>query len=115
MGLLELLRAEKERIQRKISETITGYEKAIKLFQEAGFVSFQALSGEIAARFHYKIGNFSLGNHYIRLAIDFYSEWGASAKVADLKNRFAKRFNPSFSNETNQKKFTTKIRIWIRK
>ncbi|MDI7229236.1 SpoIIE family protein phosphatase [Leptospira santarosai] len=104
MGLLELLRAEKERIQRKISETITGYEKAIKLFQEAGFVSFQALSGEIAARFHYKIGNFSLGNHYIRLAIDFYSEWGASAKVADLKNRFAKRFNPSFSNETNQKK-----------
>ncbi|WP_078125790.1 trifunctional serine/threonine-protein kinase/ATP-binding protein/SpoIIE family protein phosphatase [Leptospira alexanderi] len=104
MGLLELLHAERERVRRKISEAITSYEKAIKLFQEAGFVSFQALSSEIAARFHYKIGNFSLGNHYIQLAINFYSEWGASAKVVDLKNRFAKRLNLTFSHETTQKK-----------
>ncbi|WP_061221212.1 trifunctional serine/threonine-protein kinase/ATP-binding protein/SpoIIE family protein phosphatase [Leptospira borgpetersenii] len=104
MGLLELLHAERERVRKKTSEAITGYEKAIKLFQEAGFVSFQALSSEIAAGFHYKIGNFSLGNHYIRLAINFYSEWGASAKVIDLKNRFAKRLNPTFYHETTQKK-----------
>ncbi|TGM97832.1 trifunctional serine/threonine-protein kinase/ATP-binding protein/SpoIIE family protein phosphatase [Leptospira yasudae] len=104
MGLLELLRAEEERIKGKVAETIAGYEKAIKLFQESGFVSFQALSCEIAAKFHYKIGNFSLGNHYIQQAIDFYSRWGASVKTEELENRFANRLNLSLSPEAMGRK-----------
>lgn len=104
MGLLELLLGEKERVKGKISETIAGYEKAIKLFQESGFVAFQALSCEIAAKFHYKIGNFSLGNHYIQNSIDFYSRWGASVKVAELENRFSNRLNLSLSPEAMGRK-----------
>ncbi|EMJ95399.1 trifunctional serine/threonine-protein kinase/ATP-binding protein/SpoIIE family protein phosphatase [Leptospira alstonii] len=105
MGLLQLLRAERERVRGKISETIIGYEKAIKLLQGSGFVSFQALSNEIASEFHSKIGNLSLQNHYMGRAIDLYSRWGASAKVADLKGRFSNRPDFSLSIETKKKGF----------
>ncbi|TGM60124.1 trifunctional serine/threonine-protein kinase/ATP-binding protein/SpoIIE family protein phosphatase [Leptospira adleri] len=99
MGHLELLRAERDRNRGKVGETISGYERAIKLFQESGFLSFQALSCEIAAKFHYKNGNFSLGNHYIQHSIDLYSRWGAATKVDDLENRFSNRLDLSLSPE----------------
>ncbi|XDD49703.1 SpoIIE family protein phosphatase [Leptospira sp. WS92.C1] len=99
MGHLELLKAEKNRTKGNTGATIAGYEKAIKLFQESGFVSFQALACEIAAKFHYKLGNFSLGNHYIQHSIDLYARWGASTKVTELENRFSNQINLSISPE----------------
>ncbi|EMO66572.1 stage II sporulation protein E [Leptospira kirschneri str. 200803703] len=104
MGLLELLNAEKKRIRGKVYDTIVGYERAIKLFQESGFISFQALSSEMAAVFHYKLGNFSLGNHYLGYAINLYSKWGALSKVSDLKSRFSNRLHLCFLNENGEKK-----------
>ncbi|EKR52845.1 trifunctional serine/threonine-protein kinase/ATP-binding protein/SpoIIE family protein phosphatase [Leptospira interrogans] len=104
MGLLELLSAEKKRIRGKVYDTIVGYERAIKLFQESGFISFQALSSEMAAEFHYKIGNFSLGNHYLGYAINLYSKWGALSKVSDLKSRFSNQPQLCFLNENDLNK-----------
>ncbi|EMO41279.1 stage II sporulation protein E [Leptospira noguchii serovar Autumnalis str. ZUN142] len=104
MGLLELLSAEKKRTRGKIYDTIVGYERAIKLFQESGFISFQALSSEMAAEFHYQVGNFSLGNHYLGYAINLYSKWGALSKVSDLKSRFSSRLHLCFLNESFEKK-----------
>nr|PJZ92700.1 serine/threonine protein kinase [Leptospira ellisii] len=104
MGHLELLKAEKSRIKGDVGATIAGYEKAMKLFQESGFQSFQALACEIAAKYHYKSGNFSLGNYYVENSIDLYSSWGASVKVAELENRFADRLDQSALPETNGRK-----------
>ncbi|EMP06312.1 stage II sporulation protein E [Leptospira interrogans serovar Pyrogenes str. 200701872] len=95
---------QKKRIRGKVYDTIVGYERAIKLFQESGFISFQALSSEMAAEFHYKIGNFSLGNHYLGYAINLYSKWGALSKVSDLKSRFSNQPQLCFLNENDLNK-----------
>ncbi|EMG11627.1 hypothetical protein LEP1GSC151_0794, partial [Leptospira interrogans serovar Grippotyphosa str. LT2186] len=58
----------------------------------------------MAAEFHYKIGNFSLGNHYLGYAINLYSKWGALSKVSDLKSRFSNQPQLCFLNENDLNK-----------
>jgi predicted ATPase/serine phosphatase RsbU (regulator of sigma subunit) len=64
------------------------YEQAIKLAREAGFVQYEALASERAARFHLRRGRVTVAKAYMRDALYGYQQWGAKTKAADLTARY---------------------------
>lgn len=61
------------------------YEDAIRAARANGFVHWQAIANELAARFHRARGFDTISNAYFRDALDCYARWGAEAKVRDLE------------------------------
>lgn len=61
------------------------YEDAIRAARANGFVHWQAIANELAARFHRVRGFETIANAYVRDAVDCYTRWGADAKVRDIE------------------------------
>ena len=63
------------------------YEAAIRSARDSGFVHWEALASELAARFHQERGFETIAGAYLRAAHNGYLRWGADAKVRQLEQR----------------------------
>jgi predicted ATPase len=84
--MLSLLQAEK-------TPSKEGYDNAIRVCARSGLPNFAGMANESAARYFLdtsadKGGDEEDGNYYMSRAISLYNDWGASAKVALLKQDF---------------------------
>jgi predicted ATPase/signal transduction histidine kinase len=64
------------------------YEEAIRSARESGFVHWEGIAGELAARFYRERGFETPANAYLREALRCYVRWGAEVKVRQLEQRY---------------------------
>src|SRR5712675_535768 len=64
------------------------YEQAIQSAHENGFVQYEALAHELAARYYLARGFETIGHTYLRNARNCYDRWGALGKVRQLDERY---------------------------
>jgi predicted ATPase/serine phosphatase RsbU (regulator of sigma subunit) len=60
------------------------YEQATKLAREAGFIQYEALANELAAKFHLRRNRTTAARAYMREAFYGYRQWGAKSKTATM-------------------------------
>ncbi|MBL4578258.1 MAG: AAA family ATPase, partial [Flavobacteriales bacterium] len=83
-----LVEAERCRVLGKTEKAGKHYEQAIALANKHGYINEEALGYELAAKFYIGLEQIQLGRYYLQDALDCYTEWGAQAKVDDLKTRY---------------------------
>jgi predicted ATPase/signal transduction histidine kinase len=79
-----LVSAEIARIERRDSDAMHLYEDAIRSASEHGFIQYQAIANELAARFYAERGFETIANTYRGNARSCYVSWGADGKVRQL-------------------------------
>jgi PAS domain S-box-containing protein len=86
-GTLEhaLVSAEIARLDGRDADAMPPYEDAIRLAHANGFVQYEGLAYEVAARFHAARGYERFAHAYRRNARDCYRRWGAEGKVRQLE------------------------------
>ena len=87
---LHLLEAELASFEGKKKKAISHYRDAIAKAEKNGFLQDQALSNELASLYFDSIGDATQRSVHWENAFRFYSEWGATAKVEQLRNRTAR-------------------------
>jgi predicted ATPase/transcriptional regulator with GAF, ATPase, and Fis domain len=83
-----LLRAERARIDHSELDAIDAYEQAISGARAFSSVQHGALANELYSRFWRARGSEGVANHFLREAAQLYSQWGATAKVRALEDRW---------------------------
>ena len=73
----------------KKDKAVSHYRDAVDKAQKNGFLQDQALSNELASLYFDSIGDTAQERVHRENAIRCYSEWGATAKVKQLRNRTA--------------------------
>ena len=84
---LHLLEAELASFEGKEKKAISLYRDAIDTAEKNGFQQDQALSNELASLYFDSIGDAEQKSIHWENAIRCYSEWGATAKVEQLRKR----------------------------
>jgi predicted ATPase/class 3 adenylate cyclase/GAF domain-containing protein len=84
---LQLMDAEAAGLRGRVAEAAQLYSAAIAAAREGGFLRYQALANERAARFFVSSGLHDVAAVYIKEARRLYARWGASAKVRSLDER----------------------------
>ena len=87
---LDLLIAEMAWCMGKEEKARKHYDLAIKGAENGEFLNEEALSLERAGFYYLSEGQDFIAENYLRKAYQTYKEWGAAAKVEDLKKRFPK-------------------------
>ncbi len=82
-----LVEAERLRALRKDSEAPDAYDRAIRYAQENRYIQDQALANELCGEFHIGRGRTATGAVFLQEAVRCYVEWGAMAKVRELRQR----------------------------
>jgi len=90
---LLIIKAELQRIDGSIEETMNLYDSAIDSAKEFGFFHNEAFACELAARYFFSLNKERVGNAYIYESYQAYSKWGATAKVADLESKYPQLLN----------------------
>ena len=83
-----LVAAEIARIDGRELEAERRYEEAIGSARDNGFVQYEALGNELAARFHLGRGFETIARAYLRQARSCYARWGADGKVKQLDEAY---------------------------
>ncbi|MDC0713179.1 AAA family ATPase [Stigmatella sp. ncwal1] len=83
-----LLQAEWARLSGQDLEAMSLYDEAVKAAGESGYLHIEALSNELAGRFHLHGGRTRVAQSYLREARYAYARWGATALVAELEARY---------------------------
>lgn len=83
-----LVAAELARLEQRLEEAETLYEKAIHAARESGFIHLEGLAYETAARHYLSRGLDKFGATYLREARQCYERWGADGKVAQLDQKY---------------------------
>jgi predicted ATPase len=87
-GCAALVSAEVARIEGRMVEAESFYEKAIRSARANGFVHNEAVSYEVAARFYAARGFHTFAHAYLHEARYCYQRWGADGKVAQLDHLY---------------------------
>lgn len=64
------------------------YEQSMAIASEQGFVHEQAIAAELCGEMHFEAGKYTLADPYLKKARDLYQQWGATAKVTDIEERY---------------------------
>jgi PAS domain S-box-containing protein len=83
-----LVSAELARIEGRGEDAMRLYEEAVQSAHDNGFVQYEGLAHEVAARFYATRGVESIAVNYLRNARHCYLLWGALGKVRDLDQRY---------------------------
>ncbi len=83
-----LVEAEWYRVEGRVVEAIDAYDEAIAQATSNGFHNDAALANERAAEFWLARNKIEVATAYARVARYEYERWGATAKVADLDDRY---------------------------
>jgi PAS domain S-box-containing protein len=81
---LSLVDAEMARIEQRELDAEHLYEEAMQLAHANGFIQYEALANELAARFYLGRGFKTIAYTYLRNARNCYDRWGALGKVRQL-------------------------------
>ena len=84
---LHLLEAELASLKGNKRKAISHYGLAIETAEKNGFLQDQALSNELASLYYDSIGDKAQKSIHRENAIRCYSEWGATAKVEQLRSQ----------------------------
>ncbi len=85
---VDLLEAEKCRILGKNYEAGDWYDRAIAGAKENEFLQEEALANELAAKFYLNWDKEKIATSYMQEAYYCYAKWGATAKIAHLKQNY---------------------------
>jgi len=85
----DLMAAERARLEGHHEEAFTLYGQAIATAAAQGFLQDEALANELFALFLHERGQEAVAALLLAQARHLYSNWGATAKVADLEERHA--------------------------
>jgi predicted ATPase/class 3 adenylate cyclase len=91
----DLCRAEYARVSGQDSVARLAYDRAISGATEGEFIHEQALAFELAGRYYAETGRPVLTEFHLKAAYNAYREWGATAKLRDLAERFPKYLSQS--------------------
>ncbi|HEY5756402.1 MAG TPA: ATP-binding protein, partial [Steroidobacter sp.] len=80
--------AELARVEGRVLDAETLYEKALRAAHTNGFVHHEAFCNELAGRFYLARGLDKVGLTYLRDARYCYQRWGADGKVRQLEQQF---------------------------
>jgi predicted ATPase/GAF domain-containing protein/HPt (histidine-containing phosphotransfer) domain-containing protein len=86
----ELLRAEALAVRGESTEAADAYERAIVRAEAAPALHHLALACERAGRFHHRQGRDHSAKSFLLEACSHYERWGATRKVAQLREQFPK-------------------------
>ncbi|WP_437730421.1 trifunctional serine/threonine-protein kinase/ATP-binding protein/sensor histidine kinase [Sorangium sp. So ce1335] len=86
---LLLISAEHARVSGDDATAMDLYEEAMQAAHESEFLHHEALANELAARFHLARGRRKIARVYMADALHGYARWGAEAKVAQLREKYA--------------------------
>ena len=87
----QLVEAERARVQGRVADAASLFERAIKGARENWFWNDEALGNELAGRFHLETGREMHARLYMEEAHAKYSEWGALAKVRQLEEAYPRQ------------------------
>jgi PAS domain S-box-containing protein len=79
-----LVSAEIARLEQRDADAMRLYEQAIQSAHEHGFVHYEGLAHEVAAKFYAARGFQTIAHAYLRNARYGYLRWGAAGKVRQL-------------------------------
>lgn len=85
---LELVEAERARLQGRVAQAIGHYEQAISLARQNGYLQEEAMANELAAYFYLNRGSERVGRSYLLDARYGYLRWGALAKVNAMEAQY---------------------------
>jgi predicted ATPase/signal transduction histidine kinase len=91
---LDLMEAEKARIEGRNWDSVSSYIKAVKGAAENGFVNDEALANELFAGFWKQKGYAEQAAFHARKAQALYARWGAEAKAASLEASIERGADP---------------------
>ena len=83
---LHLLEAELARLEGKNAKAKANYKSAITVACENGFIQDVALSHEYASSYYGSIGDEENEEYHMEQCKEYYSQWGATAKIEKLTN-----------------------------
>ena len=112
----KLVEAEWMRITRKKRQAEELYEKAIQAACDNGYKQNEAIACELAAKFYFKEGKVRVAKAYMSDALRLYSEWGASAKVREMKEHYPDLLDEVLTkvkSTENNTEAVLKNTIWI--
>ncbi|MEM9806070.1 MAG: AAA family ATPase [Cyanobacteria bacterium P01_D01_bin.56] len=89
-----LVQAEKARLQGQVAVAIDCYDQSIAQAYGQGYNYESALANELAAKFYLDWGKEKVAASYMQDAYYGYFRWGATAKLADLENRYPQLLRP---------------------
>src|SRR6201987_3171447 len=98
-----LVNAEIARIEGRLPDAESLYEKAIQSAREHGFIQNEAIAHEVAARFYSARGFGTIANAYLRNARYCYLLWGALGKVRQIDQSYP----PLFEERTSSSPIAT--------
>ncbi len=88
-GKALLLLAETERAGKNYTSAQILYDQAIQLLEASHLIHLQGLANELAAGAAQNSNRLDEAARYVKAAVQCYTDWGASAKVNQLNQRFA--------------------------
>ncbi|THH39245.1 adenylate/guanylate cyclase domain-containing protein [Neolewinella litorea] len=84
----ELMEAERQRVLGNFNLARLAYDRAIAEANRQQYVHEAALAYELAGRAYLEQGMEQLAGFFFKSAFSAYREWGAEAKLADLRNHY---------------------------
>lgn len=84
-----LIAAEIARIEGQYLKAIELYDRAIESAKANEYIQDEAIANELAAKFYLERNRLKIAKIYLIDACYAYSQWGATAKVTDLENRYS--------------------------
>jgi predicted ATPase/DNA-binding CsgD family transcriptional regulator/GAF domain-containing protein len=83
-----LAAAEMARLRNKNEEAMRLYDHAVAFARNYGYLQYEALANELAARFYLALAGTKIAGMYMREACRTYRRWGAHAKVKQLEEQY---------------------------
>ncbi len=85
----QLVQAEKARVSGNHFKAAKYYEMAIHNAALQRYMHEEALARELAGKFYFESQQYDLAKYYIKSAYNKYKEWGATAKLHQLRNQYS--------------------------
>jgi len=76
------------RLRNKNEEAMRLYDHAVAFARNYGYLQYEALANELAARFYLALAGTKIAGMYMREACRTYRRWGAHAKVKQLEEQY---------------------------
>jgi predicted ATPase/signal transduction histidine kinase len=89
-----LVSAEIARLEGRDVDAMRLYEEAIRSARENGFVQYEGLSHEVAARFYAARGFETISHAYLQSARSCFLRWGADGKVHQMDRKYPQLVPP---------------------
>lgn len=85
---LALLAGEEARSAGRHEAAVAAYSRAIRAAREMDSLFYESLGNELYARYWLAAGEEQVARNYLQEAVFLYDQWGAAAKVRQLKARY---------------------------